>query len=115
MNNKTEMNLHDLQEVLLDNEVTNFDPVAEAFKAYDPSETGFVDLEILRSIFDNLGFGQLSDNDLAVLVEVADSDGDGRIGITDFRGMCESVGKRDMVAKDACNQEVDIGHGKATS
>lgn len=32
MNNKTEMNLDDLQEALLENEVTNFDPVAEAFK-----------------------------------------------------------------------------------
>lgn len=35
MNNKTEMNLDDLQEVLLENEVTNFDPVAEAFKVGD--------------------------------------------------------------------------------
>ncbi|CAM9261679.1 unnamed protein product [Hapterophycus canaliculatus] len=108
MNNKTEMNLDDLQDVLLDNEVTNFDPVAEAFKAYDPSETGFMDTEILRSIFDNLGFGQLSDDDLAVLVEAADGDGDGRIGIVDFRGMCESVGKR-----DAFNKVEDIDHGKA--
>lgn len=32
MNNKTEMTLEDLKEVLLENEVTNFDPVAEAFK-----------------------------------------------------------------------------------
>lgn len=32
MNNKTEMTMDDLKEVLLENEVTNFDPVAEAFK-----------------------------------------------------------------------------------
>lgn len=32
MNNKREMTLHDLQELLTDNEVTGFDPVAEAFK-----------------------------------------------------------------------------------
>lgn len=32
MNNKTEMTMDDLREVLLENEVTNFDPVAEAFK-----------------------------------------------------------------------------------
>lgn len=74
-----------------------------------------MDTEILRSIFDNLGFGQLSDDDLAVLVEAADGDGDGRIGIADFRAMCESVDKRDMVAKDACNQVEDIDHEKAAS
>lgn len=74
-----------------------------------------MDTKILRSIFDNLGFGQLSDDDLAVLVEAADGDGDGRIGIADFRGMCESGGKRDMIAKDAGNQVGDIDHEKAPS
>lgn len=32
MNNMAEMTMDDLREVLLENEVTNFDPVAEAFK-----------------------------------------------------------------------------------
>ena len=32
MNNKREMTLQDFNDMLLDNEVTNFDPVAEAFK-----------------------------------------------------------------------------------
>ncbi len=32
MNNKAEMTLDDLREVLLENEVKSFDPVAEAFK-----------------------------------------------------------------------------------
>lgn len=32
MNNKAEMTLDDLKEVLLENEVKSFDPVAEAFK-----------------------------------------------------------------------------------
>lgn len=36
MNNKAEMTLEDLKEVLLENEVTNFDPVAEAFKVSLP-------------------------------------------------------------------------------
>lgn len=59
-----------------------------------------MDAEILRNVFDNLGFGHLSDEDLAVLVEAADGDGDGRVGIDDFRMMCDSVGKREE-AKDA--------------
>lgn len=32
MNNKVDMTMDDLREVLLENEVTNFDPVVEAFK-----------------------------------------------------------------------------------
>jgi calmodulin len=32
MNNKREMTLQDFNDMLLENEVTNFDPVAEAFK-----------------------------------------------------------------------------------
>jgi Ca2+-binding EF-hand superfamily protein len=61
--------------------------VKEAFKVYDPQGTGFVDHETLRSIFENLGYGEITDEDLAVLVETADADGDGRISLDDFRGM----------------------------
>lgn len=32
MNNKADMTIDDLREVLLENELTKFDPVAEAFK-----------------------------------------------------------------------------------
>lgn len=76
-------------------------------KAYDPSDTGFMDTEILRSIFSNLGFGQLSDEDLTVLVEAADGDGDGKVSLADFRGMCDSVGKREGAARETSNQEDD--------
>jgi hypothetical protein len=34
MNNKRELTLEDLKELLIDNEVQNFDPAAEAFKVY---------------------------------------------------------------------------------
>lgn len=76
-------------------------------QAYDPSDSGFMDTEILRSIFSNLGFGRLSDEDLTVLVEAADGDGDGRVSLADFRGMCNSVGKREGAAKETGNQEDD--------
>lgn len=32
MNHKAEMTFEDLKDLLLENEITNFDPVAEAFK-----------------------------------------------------------------------------------
>lgn len=40
LNNKKEMNVEDLKELLLENEVSNFDPVAEAFKIFDPKGEG---------------------------------------------------------------------------
>ncbi|KAG5190981.1 hypothetical protein JKP88DRAFT_256894 [Tribonema minus] len=89
MNNKSEMTLNDLRELLVDNEVTDFDPVAEAFKAYDPDGTGYVDVEVLRTIFSNLGFGDINNDDLAILVEAADVDGDGQISLNDFRRMTD--------------------------
>lgn len=74
-----------------------------------------MDTEILRSIFSNLGFGQLSDEDLTVLVEAADGDGDGKVSLADFRGMCDSVGKREGAAKETGNQEEDGGQSKELS
>jgi calmodulin len=108
MNNKPELTEQDLRDLLLDNEVVklslealfpqififsnhaqvvNFDPVAEAFKCYDPQGTGFVDLETLRAMFSNLGFGEITDDDLLMLLETGDGDGDGRISLSDFRTM----------------------------
>lgn len=40
-----------LRNMLSHNELGNYDPVKEAFKAYDPNGTGFADPETLRSIF----------------------------------------------------------------
>ena len=61
----------------------------EAFKVYDPQGTGFVDHETLRSIFENLGYGEITDEDLAVLIGCADVDGDGRISLDDFARMLQ--------------------------
>lgn len=49
-----------------------------------------MDPEILRRIFDNLGFGEMSDGDLKALLYTADGDCDGRLGIEDFRRLCDS-------------------------
>ncbi|KAE8989725.1 hypothetical protein PR001_g21691 [Phytophthora rubi] len=78
-----------LNALLLPNEVKNFDPVAEAFKAYDPEETGFISREMLRYVFERLGYGALTEEDLDVLISCADADRDGRINLADFRAMLE--------------------------
>ena len=91
MGNRPELTLTDLQDLLVNNEVVNFDPVAEAFKVYDPHGTGFVDTDILRNIFQGLGFGEISEEDLKILVETGDGDKDGKISLKDFRGMIDGT------------------------
>jgi calmodulin len=103
MNNENEMTFEDLKELLKDNEITSFDPLAEAFKAYDPHGTGFVDTDVLRSVFQSLGFGEITDEDLQILVETGDVDGDGKISLEDFRKMIEFNKQK---------EEQDKGDGK---
>jgi len=76
-----------LRKLLAHNDLGAFDPVKEAFKAYDPNNTGYADPDMLRHIFESLGYGEINDDDLKVLVETADSDHDGQISLEDFRSM----------------------------
>merc|ERR1719482_1505896 len=43
--------LKQLTKLLVQNELEDYDPVKEAFKVYDPGNTGFADPEKLRDIF----------------------------------------------------------------
>ena len=76
-----------LRNLLQNNDLGAYDPTREAFKAYDPHGTGFVDADTLRTIFSSLGYGDITDDDLSVLIETADVDRDGRISLEDFRSM----------------------------
>jgi len=76
-----------LWSLLENNNITNFDPVKEAFKVYDPHDTGFVDPEVLRGIMSRMGYGDLTKEDMDVLIKTADADADGRISLEDFRNM----------------------------
>lgn len=89
MNDEEEVSEEFLSALLLGSEVTDFDPVAEAFKAYDPEETGFISREMLRYVFERLGYGALSEEDLNILISCADADQDGRVSLSDFRHMME--------------------------
>ena len=80
-----------LRKLLANNDLGSYDPVREAFKAYDPHGTGFADPEMLRHIFEALGYGEINDDDLKVLVETADVDRDGQIGLEDFRNMMKTA------------------------
>ena len=87
MNNQSELTLDDLRSLLENNEIKNFDPVAEAFQVYDPQETGYVDTNVLKGIFEKLGFGTITKEDIQILVDTADIDKDGKISLEDFRNM----------------------------
>ena len=106
MNNQSEMTFDDLKALLQDNEITNFDPLAEAFKAYDPAGTGYVDQGVLRRVFETLGFGEITDDDMKILIETGDVDKDGKISLADFREMV----KLNSAAKD---EEADVAAAAA--
>mmetsp|Transcript_39255 Transcript_39255/g.122871 ORF Transcript_39255/g.122871 Transcript_39255/m.122871 type:complete len:174 (-) Transcript_39255:203-724(-) len=90
MNKKDELKFEDLKELLMDNEVRGVDPVAEAFKAYEPDETGAIRPETLRRVFQDLGFGEIAEDDVEILTETADINKDGKITLEDFRALLES-------------------------
>lgn len=82
---KNDISVRELYDILKFNELEDFDPVAEAFKFYDPEGTGYIDLDRLREVFATLGYGELSHGDMQILVECADADMDGKINLEDFR------------------------------
>jgi Ca2+-binding EF-hand superfamily protein len=71
MNNKKELNIDDLKELLIDNELMHFDPIVDAFHIFDPNDLGIVDEDRLRTAFISFGLGELSDEELAVLKRVS--------------------------------------------
>lgn len=71
----------------------SFDAVGEAFRVYDPRNTHYVEKEVLSRIMAQIGFGELSEEDLTLLVGTADFDGDGRISLDDFRRLVNMKGR----------------------
>ncbi|AAZ10924.1 EF-hand domain pair, putative [Trypanosoma equiperdum] len=61
-----------------------FDPIREAFRIYDPQGSGSVDVVVLADIMKTIGFGDLSPNELTLLIRPADFDNDGKISLEDF-------------------------------
>ena len=85
MAGKNDIELKELYDILKYNELEDFDPIAEAFKFYDPDNTGFVDEKRLKEIFSMLGYEDLTSGDYSILIECADADLDGKISLEDFR------------------------------
>lgn len=75
----------------------SFDPVKEAFRVYDPKDTGYIDREALSNIMRAMGYGKITSDDIDVIIRTADADGDGRISLEDFRRMISNHSDASMV------------------
>ena len=92
MNNRSTITLDDLFNILVDNELTNFDPIQESFRSiFDPSDCGHCDIQILRTILSNFGFNKISEKDMHILVDIADQDKDGKINLDDFADIIKNT------------------------
>jgi hypothetical protein len=58
-------------------------------QAYDVNGEGRITPEKLREVFASYGYGELSDNEVDVIIRAADVDGDGVISMEDFRYMLD--------------------------
>ena len=83
LDGKESITLQEIRDLLKDNELT-MDPYTEAFAILDPTGNA-VSEERLKKIFSNLGYGDLSDEELQLLIRTGDADGDGKIGLSDFK------------------------------
>ena len=70
MNNKKDLSLEDLKDLLLENDITNFDPVAEAYRVFDQTGEGALSGDKLREAFMAYGMGELADEELDILIRV---------------------------------------------
>jgi calmodulin len=90
MDGKKELVVDDIVEMLEGNEIHDFDPVVEAFKTYDPEGRGYIEKERLKEVFATFGFGELTAEELKILTDAADVDGDGVVSLNDFRMMMDT-------------------------
>ena len=113
LGDKKEITPGELHDLLDGNQITNFDPVAEAFRCFDPAATGYADVAHTREIFARLGL-DLSDDDVRVLISTADADHDGAISLLDFREMLQRAApKGDAGAGGASGVGGEGGTGKS--
>jgi Ca2+-binding EF-hand superfamily protein len=80
-----------LGKMLKSNKVTEFDPVAEAFRVLDPAGNGNVDMAVIREIFRGLGMGELTTDEINV-IRRSGGNSSGFITLEDFRALLDDKG-----------------------
>ncbi|KAF4743515.1 hypothetical protein FOZ62_026533, partial [Perkinsus olseni] len=67
---------------------------------YDPQNTGYVNMDTVKEFFGSAGYGALSDDDTKAILQAADADGDGKLGLEDFRKLIP-IGQGALKTEDA--------------
>ena len=114
MNKKSRITVDELYAMLSENELTHYDPVEEAFQFYDPQGTGYIDGHVLRTLLTHIGLGTVTDEDLATRLSASDRDGDGLIGLEDFRRLLDDTADR-LGALDLASEADDGGERRGES
>eukprot|EP00762_Andalucia_godoyi_P007538 ANDGO_00758.mRNA.1 Calmodulin len=89
-----------LYALLENNDLGTFDPIKDAFRVYDPSDSGYLDENALRSVLERLGYGEITSEDMAVLIRTADVDGDGKVSLEDFRNMLKVNQEKERLVRE---------------
>jgi Ca2+-binding EF-hand superfamily protein len=71
MGGSKQITIGEMEQLLLNNDLVNFDPSIESFHALDPSEAGCVNPERIKEIFVKLGYGGLSEEEMKILTTVS--------------------------------------------
>lgn len=108
--------------ILEHNTLRDFDPIRDAFKVFDPHNTGYIDKHTLKKVMQRLGYGQITAEDMAVLIETADVDGDGMISFEDFQNMTlldmgtieRSRNQTEMMGRKAGSPHLNLNVGPAS-
>jgi Ca2+-binding EF-hand superfamily protein len=99
--------VQEVKELLADSDVS-IDPVQEVFKMLDPTGLNYIAEERLKKIFSNLGYGDLTDEELRLLIQTGDNDGDGKIGLEDFRLLSSSKFDKNSMINALKAQKINL-------
>ena len=105
---KDGLTLEKMEEIMVNNVLTGFDPARAAFDAIDKNSTGFLDMSSLIKTFKALPkVGNVDLDDMILFRQHADLDRDGMIGFDDF----VNIGTQKTVQAPT-GGEVPIGVGR---
>jgi Ca2+-binding EF-hand superfamily protein len=84
-NGKSEMKASELFELLKDNELANFDPIAEVFRILDKDNKQAISIDHLQQIFQDLMGTTMDDKDKDILRECLTLEGESKITLESFK------------------------------
>lgn len=124
------LSLDELRALLLENELGDFDPVAEAFSMFQaddaheapssPSKAAaasvpHASIDMIASVMETMKLGPITAEDRKILLQAADVDGDGVVSLSDFARMLQYDYHPPKLFPDADEIEKQAAAGASTS